>query len=55
MFIKEKTHIGQTSHNNLQDWYRKEFPYKKDLRCQNMIFLFPAILVNDEFLVIKLL
>lgn len=41
--------------SNLQDQYRKEFPYVKDHKCQNTTSLFPAILVNDEFLVIELL
>ena len=41
--------------SNLQDQYRKEFPYVQDHKCQNTTSLFPAILVNDEFLVIELL
>lgn len=55
-FIKEKYIYWSDSHINLQDWYRKEFPHiKKNLKYQNIISLFPVILVNDELHVIELL
>lgn len=54
MFIKEKTyiHIGWTSLVCKTGTEKNSYTY---LICQNTISLFPAILVNDEFLVTELL